>query len=193
DLNFAYDGTPVLRGINLTVPAGSSLAIVGPTGSGKTTLVSLVPRIYDAAPGSVLIDGRPVREYPLAALRRNIGFVPQETFLFSETIRENIAFGVENASDEEVRWAAAAANIAAEIESFPDRYHTLVGERGITLSGGQKQRTAIARALIRNPRILILDDALSSVDTYTEERILDHLREVMQGRTTIFISHRVST
>ncbi|HZP17149.1 MAG TPA: ABC transporter ATP-binding protein [Terriglobales bacterium] len=193
DLNFAYDGTPVLRGINLTVPAGSSLAIVGPTGSGKTTLVSLVPRIYDAAPGSVLIDGRPVREYPLAALRRNIGFVPQETFLFSETIRENIAFGVENASDEEVRWAAAAANIAAEIESFPDRYHTLVGERGITLSGGQKQRTAIARALIRNPRILILDDALSSVDTQTEDKILNHLREVMQGRTTIFISHRVST
>jgi ATP-binding cassette subfamily B protein len=126
-------------------------------------------------------------------LRRGIGFVPQETFLFSETIRENIAFGVQKASDEEVRWAADAANIANEIEAFPDRYKTLVGERGITLSGGQKQRTAIARALIRNPRILILDDALSSVDTHTEDKILNHLREVMQGRTTIFISHRVST
>jgi ATP-binding cassette subfamily B protein len=193
NLNFAYNGTPVLHDINLHIPAGSSLAIVGPTGSGKTTLVSLIPRIYDAEPGAVLIDGRPVREYPLAIVRRGIGFVPQETFLFSETIRENIAFGVQKASDEEVRWAADAANIANEIEAFPDRYKTLVGERGITLSGGQKQRTAIARALIRNPRILILDDALSSVDTHTEDKILNHLREVMQGRTTIFISHRVST
>jgi ATP-binding cassette subfamily B protein len=139
------------------------------------------------------MDGIPIREYPLAELRRNIGFVPQETFLFSETIRENIAFGVQNASDEEVRWAADAASIGNEIESFPEQYKTLVGERGITLSGGQKQRTAIARALIRNPRILILDDALSSVDTQTEDRILNHLREVMRERTTIFISHRVST
>ena len=193
NLNFAYNGTSVLHDINLHIPAGSSLAIVGPTGSGKTTLVSLIPRIYDAEPGSVLIDGRPLREYSLANLRRNIGFVPQETFLFSETVRENIAFGVQDASDQDVRWAADAANIAAEIESFPEKYKTLVGERGITLSGGQKQRTAIARALIRNPRILILDDALSSVDTQTEDKILNHLREVMQGRTTIFISHRVST
>jgi ATP-binding cassette subfamily B multidrug efflux pump len=193
NLNFAYNGTPVLHEINLHIPAGSSLAIVGPTGSGKTTLVSLIPRIYDAEPGSVLIDGKPVREYSLANLRRNIGFVPQETFLFSETVRENIAFGVQNASDQDVKWAADAANIAAEIESFPEKYKTLVGERGITLSGGQKQRTAIARALIRNPRILVLDDALSSVDTQTEDKILNHLREVMQGRTTIFISHRVST
>ncbi len=193
NLTFSYNGTPVLRDINLRIPAGSSLAIVGPTGSGKTTLVSLIPRVYDAAPGAVLIDGRPIRELPLAELRHNIGFVPQETFLFSDNIRENIAFGAEHASDEDVRRAAEGASIAADIESFPDGYHTLVGERGITLSGGQKQRTAIARALIRNPRILILDDALSSVDTYTEERILDHLREVMQGRTTIFISHRVST
>jgi ATP-binding cassette subfamily B protein len=193
NLNFAYNGTPVLHDINLHIPAGSSLAIVGPTGSGKTTLVSLIPRIYDAEPGAMLIDGRPIREYPLEILRRSIGFVPQETFLFSETIRENIAFGVQKASDEEVRWAADAANIASEIEGFPDQYKTLVGERGITLSGGQKQRTAIARALIRNPRILILDDALSSVDTHTEDKILNHLREVMQGRTTIFISHRVST
>jgi len=192
-LSFAYNGVPVLHDINLRVPAGSSLAIVGPTGSGKTTMVSLVPRIYEAAPGSVWIDGKPVREYPLESLRRQIGFVPQETFLFSETVRENIAFGKEDATDEEVRSAAAAANIATDIEEFPEQYQTLVGERGITLSGGQKQRTAIARAIIRNPRILILDDALSSVDTHTEDKILNHLREIMQDRTTIFISHRVST
>ena len=193
NLQFSYEGVPVLRDINLRIPAGSSLAIVGPTGSGKTTLVSLIPRIYDVEDGMVLIDGKSVREYPLAFLRRNIGFVPQETFLFGETIRENIAFGVPDATDQDVRWAAEAANIATEIEDFPERYKTIVGERGITLSGGQKQRTAIARALIRNPRILILDDALSSVDTQTEDKILNHLREVMQGRTTIFISHRVST
>jgi ATP-binding cassette subfamily B multidrug efflux pump len=192
-LNFSYNSTPVLRDINLRIPAGSSLAIVGPTGSGKTTLVSLIPRIYDAEPGSVLIDGVPIREYPIAALRRNLGSVPQETFLFSETVRENIAFGKEDAADEDVRSAARAASIAEEIEGFPEQYRTLVGERGITLSGGQKQRTAIARAIIRNPRILILDDALSSVDTHTEDKILNHLREIMQGRTTIFISHRVST
>jgi len=193
NLNFSYNETEVLHDINLRVPAGSSLAIVGPTGSGKTTLVSLIPRIYDAAPGSVLIDGRAIREYPLEFLRKNIGFVPQETFLFSESVRENIAFGVENATDSEIRSAAEAANIAEDIESFPEKYLTLVGERGITLSGGQKQRTAIARALIRNPRILVLDDALASVDTQTEDKILNHLRDVMQGRTTIFISHRVST
>jgi ATP-binding cassette subfamily B protein len=192
-LNFSYEGKPVLHDINLRIPAGSSLAIVGPTGSGKTTLVNLIPRIHDAEPGTVLIDGRPVREFTLASLRQNIGFVPQETFLFSERIRENIALGVETASDADVRISAAAANIAADIEGFPEAYDTMVGERGITLSGGQKQRTAIARALIRNPRILILDDALSSVDTHTEDKILNHLRDVMQGRTTIFISHRVST
>jgi ATP-binding cassette, subfamily B, multidrug efflux pump len=192
-LNFAYNGVPVLHDINLRIPAGSSLAIVGPTGSGKTTLVSLIPRIYDAAPGTVWIDGKPVREFPLEPLRRQIGFVPQETFLFSETVRENIAFGKEDATDAEVSSAAEAANIAQDIEEFPEKYRTLVGERGITLSGGQKQRTAIARAIIRNPRILILDDALSSVDTHTEDKILNHLREVMQNRTTIFISHRVST
>ena len=189
----AHSGTIVLKNLNLRVPAGTSLAIVGPTGSGKSTLVSLVPRIYDAAPGSVLIDGRSIREFPLEVLRNNIGFVPQETFLFSDTIRENIAFGAEDASDGEVRRVAEAASIASDIESFPEDYNTLVGERGLTLSGGQKQRTAIARALIRNPRILILDDALSSVDTQTEDRILNYLREVMRGRTTIFISHRVST
>jgi ATP-binding cassette subfamily B protein len=192
-LNFAYNGVPVLHDINLRIPEGSSLAIVGPTGSGKTTLVSLIPRIYDAAPGTVWIDGEPVREFSLEPLRRQIGFVPQETFLFSETVRENIAFGEQEATDEQIGSAAEAANIAQDIEEFPEKYRTLVGERGITLSGGQKQRTAIARAIIRNPRILILDDALSSVDTHTEDKILNHLREVMRGRTTIFISHRVST
>ena len=192
-LNFSYEGKQVLHDVNLRVPEGSSLAIVGPTGSGKTTLVSLIPRIYNAEPGMVLIDGRPIREYLVASLRRNIGFVPQETFLFSDRIRENIALGVDSATDQEIHHAADAANIAADIESFPDGYDTMVGERGITLSGGQKQRTAIARALIRNPKILILDDALSSVDTHTEDKILNHLRDVMRGRTTIFISHRVST
>jgi ATP-binding cassette subfamily B protein len=192
-LNFSYEGKQVLHDVNLRIPAGSSLAIVGPTGSGKTTLVSLIPRIYDAAAGTVLIDGRPIREYSLASLRKNIGFVPQETFLFSDRIRENIALGVNTATDAEIHNAAEAANIAADIENFPEGYDTMVGERGITLSGGQKQRTAIARALIRNPKILVLDDALSSVDTHTEDKILNHLRDVMRGRTTIFISHRVST
>ena len=192
-LTFAYNGTTVLHDINLHVAAGTSLAIVGPTGSGKTTLVNLIPRAYDAAPDSVLLDGRPIREYPLSFLRRNIGFVPQETFLFSDTIRENIAFGRDDASDADIYNAAEAANIAADIEGFPEGFATMVGERGITLSGGQKQRTAIARAIVRNPRILILDDALSSVDTHTEDKILNHLREIMRGRTTIFISHRVST
>jgi ATP-binding cassette subfamily B multidrug efflux pump len=192
-LNFSYNGKEVLHDLNLKIPAGSSLAIVGPTGSGKTTLVDLIPRIYDAEAGMVLIDGRPIRDYSLAAMRKNIGFVPQETFLFSDRIRENIALGIDSASDQQIHDAAEAANIAADIESFPEGYQTLVGERGITLSGGQKQRTAIARALIRNPRILVLDDALSSVDTNTEDKILSHLRNVMHGRTTIFISHRVST
>jgi ATP-binding cassette subfamily B multidrug efflux pump len=202
DLTFRYPRTKenaesepplVLKNVNLRVPAGTSLAIVGPTGSGKSTLVNLIPRIYDASPEAVWIDGRPVAEFPLALLRRSIGFVPQETFLFSDTIRENVAFGAENALDVEIRAAADAASIAAEIEEFPEGFNTMVGERGITLSGGQKQRTAIARALIRNPKILVLDDALASVDTQTEERILTHLRRLMQGRTTVFISHRVST
>jgi ATP-binding cassette subfamily B multidrug efflux pump len=192
-LDFSYNGVPVLKDVNLKIPAGSSLAIVGPTGSGKTTLVNLLPRIYDAPAGTLLIDGRPIREYPLETLRHNIGFVPQETFLFSDSVRENIAFGAETATDDQVQRAAAAANIAGDIEGFPEGYKTMVGERGITLSGGQKQRSAIARAIIRDPRILVLDDALSSVDTYTEETILNHLREVMRDRTTIFISHRVST
>jgi len=193
NLTFAYDRRPVLQDVNLRIPAGTSLAIVGPTGSGKSTLVSLIPRIYDTAPGTVLIDGRPIREWPLDLLRRNIGFVPQETFLFGATVGENIALGVEHATLDSIQQAADAAHIDAEIRGFSEQYETMVGERGITLSGGQKQRTAIARAIIRNPRILIMDDALSSVDTHTEDHILNHLREVMQDRTTIFISHRVST
>ncbi len=182
-----------MHDISLSIPAGSSLALVGPTGSGKSTLVGLIPRLHEAAANSLYLDGRSIRDYPLAVLRRSIGFVPQETFLFSESIRENIAFGVEGAAEEEILRAATAAHIGKEILEFPKGFDTLVGERGITLSGGQKQRTAIARAVIRNPRILILDDALASVDTYTEEQILDELRRIMQGRTTIFISHRVST
>ena len=198
DLSFSYSGadsgrSEVLHSLSLKIPAGSSLAIVGPTGSGKSTLVNLIPRLYDAAPGSVLIDDRPIRDYPLEVLRANIGFVPQETFLFSQTIRGNIAFGAPLASDEEVLQAAEAAHIRREFEEFPAGLATTVGERGVTLSGGQKQRTAIARAVIRNPRILILDDALSSVDTYTEEQILGELQRVMKGRTTLFISHRIST
>jgi ATP-binding cassette, subfamily B, multidrug efflux pump len=194
NLTFAYpDAPPVLHNINLRIPAGSSLAIVGPTGSGKSTLVGLIPRLHDAAPGTVLIDGQPVRNFTLSALRKSIGFVPQETFLFSETIRQNIAFGKPDASPEQVEEAATIAHISTEIQEFPKGFDTEVGERGLTLSGGQKQRTAIARAVIRDPKVLILDDALASVDTYTEERILSGLKRVMEGRTTIFISHRIST
>jgi ATP-binding cassette, subfamily B, multidrug efflux pump len=192
-LNFSYGDTPVLRDISLHIPAGSSLAIVGPTGSGKTTLVNLLSRLFEAPDGSLLIDGRPVRDYPLAALRRNIGMIPQETFLFSETIRENLTFGAPNASAEDLLEAAEAAHIRQEFEEFPHGFETMVGERGVTLSGGQKQRAAIARALLRRPAILILDDALASVDTYTEERILGGLRGYTSASTTILISHRVST
>ena len=193
DLSFSYGDTPVLRGISLTIPAGSSLAIVGPTGSGKSTLVSLLSRLYEAPEGSLLIDGRPVRDYPLAVLRRNIGMVPQETFLFSSTIRENLAFGAPHASSQALLEAAEAAHIRREFEEFPQGFETMVGERGVTLSGGQKQRAAIARALLRRPAILILDDALASVDTDTEERILGGLGVYTAVSTTILISHRVST
>jgi ATP-binding cassette subfamily B multidrug efflux pump len=194
NLTFAYPGAPpVLHDINLHIPAGTSLAIVGPTGSGKSTLVNLIPRVHDASPGSVLIDGQPIRHFTLDQLRKNIGFVPQETFLFSETIRKNIAFGRPDATNQEVEDAASIAHISTEILEFPKGFDTMVGERGVTLSGGQKQRTSIARAVIRDPRILILDDALASVDTYTEERILSGLRQGMSARTTVFISHRIST
>ncbi len=195
DLTFRYSEArdPALKDINLHIEAGQTIAFVGGVGSGKSTMMNLVTRLLDAEPGQVLIDGRPIREIPLGVLRTSIGYVPQETFLFSDTIAENIAFGVEHATAEEIERAATEAGIAEDILEFPEGFDTLVGERGITLSGGQKQRTAIARALIRHPRILILDDALSSVDTYTEEKILGHLRRIMLGRTSLIVSHRVST
>ena len=167
--------------------------MVGRTGAGKSTLVSLIPRLMDPTGGAVLVDGVDVREFDPGDLRRQIGFVPQETFLFSATIAENIAFGMERATEEQIRRAAEIAGLARRYRGFPEGYQTMVGERGITLSGGQKQRAAIARALLRDPRILILDDALSSVDTMTEARILAELTGVMRGRTVILISHRVST
>jgi ATP-binding cassette subfamily B protein len=183
----------VLQNINLQIPAGSTLAIVGPTGSGKTTLAALIARLWEAPNGQLYLDGKPLQEWPLAALRGSIGFVPQDTYLFGETISGNIAFGLPEFTEEQVLEAAGIANLDGDIQDFPKRYETVVGERGITLSGGQKQRTAIARAVIRDPRILILDDALSSVDTQTEERILTGLKRIMEGRTTILISHRTST
>ncbi len=192
-LSFAYNHTPVLRDVSLRVPQGKTLAIVGATGSGKSTLAQLIPRLYDPPEQTVFIDGIPVERFPLERLRRAIGFIPQDTFLFGETIFENIAFGIDGASNEQVEDAARISNIKSDIEEFPMAFETMVGERGITLSGGQKQRTAISRAVVRDPRILILDDALSSVDTYTEEQILHELRAVMRDRTSILISHRVST
>jgi len=191
--NGGHAAHPVLRDINLKIPAGSTLAIVGPTGSGKTTLAALVARLWEAPEGEVLIDGRPIREWPLDTLRRSIGYVPQDTYLFSETVGGNIAFGLPTYDLNQVRQAAEIASLDSDVEGFTNKYETVVGERGITLSGGQKQRTAIARAVIRDPRILILDDSLSSVDTQTEERILTRLRGIMHGRTTILISHRTST
>ena len=183
----------ILSGINLKIPAGSTLAVVGPTGCGKTTLAALIARLWEAPEGTVLIDGHPIQQWPLEALRRSIGYVPQDTYLFSETVGGNIAFGIPNYNPERAREAAEIASLHGDIQDFSSGYDTAVGERGITLSGGQKQRTAIARAIIRDPRILILDDALSSVDTQTEEKILSGLRGVMRGRTTILISHRTST
>ncbi|UCE05008.1 MAG: ABC transporter ATP-binding protein [bacterium] len=193
DVSFAYDTKPVLKNINLKINPGMTLAIIGPTGSGKTTLINLIPRLIDANDGQLLIDGVDVRCFPLKVLRKHIGFVPQETFLFSETIEENISFGVENARPNDIEWAAKVSTIQQDLENFPDRYQTLIGERGVNLSGGQKQRTAISRALLRRPKILILDDALSSVDTYTEEKILTSLMESYYEQTTILISHRIST
>jgi len=189
----AYPAGKALDGVDLKIPAGATVAVVGHTGSGKSTLINLIPRLLDPTAGAVLVDGIDVRALSPADLRRHIGLVPQETFLFSATLGGNIAFGVEGATDAEIRQVAEMAGLAADVDGFPEGYRTMVGERGITLSGGQKQRTAIARALLRSPRILILDDALSSVDTLTEERILTHLAGVMRGRTVILISHRVST
>jgi len=200
-LTFAYDGGPVLHDVDLRVPAGTTVAIVGPTGSGKSTLVSLLPRLFDAPPGTLFVDGHDVRRIPLATLRGAVGFVPQESFLFSATVRENAAFGASGGkpsmsmTDEgkRVEWAAGVAQLEKDLRDFPQGLETIVGERGITLSGGQKQRTALARALAVDPRILVLDDALSAVDSETEEQILDGLREVMRARTTFLVSHRVST
>ena len=200
-LTFAYgSGEPVLHDVSLRVEAGQTLALVGGTGSGKSTLLGLIPRLFDPPPGTVLIDGIDVRELPLATLRGAIGFVPQEPFLFSSTVRDNVAFGLSDADavaldavEAAVRRTAAVASLDADIARFPRGYDTLVGERGVTLSGGQKQRAALARALAVDPKILILDDALSAVDTYTEERILRGLREVMRQRTSIIVAHRMST
>jgi len=191
-LGFAYDGQTVLDDISLRVPAGGTLAIVGRVGSGKSTLARLLPRLIEAGPGQVLIDGVPVEEIPLSVLRDAIGYVPQDTFLFSDTIRENIALG-RGGGDEEVTWAAEVAQLIGDLDDFPERLDTVIGERGVTLSGGQKQRAALARAVICRPRILVLDDAMASVDTRTEEEILRRLRGVMASRTTILIAHRIST
>jgi len=195
NLTFRYhaNSDPVLHEIDLTIAAGQTVAFVGRTGSGKSTLVNLIPRVLDSRDSTVLIDGVPVREYPLAQLRAAIGYVPQETFLFSNSLAKNISFGVNETDRTSIEWAAEIAGLTDDVRDFPDGFDTLVGERGITLSGGQKQRTAIARAILREPKILILDDALSSVDTYTEEKILAQLRGIMRERTSIIVSHRIST
>lgn len=196
NLTFQYPQAlnPALRNISLKVPSGTTLAIVGHTGSGKSTLVNLIPRLFDPPPGTVFIDGKDVHQWPLAELRKNIGYVPQETFLFSDTIRENIAFGCDSGiKDSELDWSARVSQLTEDIEIFSNKMNTYVGERGLTLSGGQKQRVAISRAVITLPKILIFDDSLSNVDTYTEEKILEELTEIMSRRTTILVSHRIST
>jgi ATP-binding cassette subfamily B protein len=193
-VSFAYGPTTVLRDVSFKVPAGGSLAIVGHTGSGKSSLVNLIPRLFDATAGEILIDGIDVRRYPLPALRRAVGYVPQETFLFSVPLRDNVGFGVEAALDDpKLDWAGDVSQLNTDVEDFPARYDTMIGERGVTLSGGQKQRTAIARAVAKDPRIVILDDAMSAVDTYTESEILRRLRGVLQERTSIVVAHRIST
>jgi ATP-binding cassette subfamily B protein len=221
DLVFAYDDAPVLSRISARIEAGETVALVGVTGSGKSTLVNLLARLHDPPRGTIFVDGVDVRDIPLATLRGAIGFVPQEPFLFSDTIADNVAFGLDagehrrlereaaasvragggapapmnGAADrqQKIMNAAAIARLDKDVADFPDGYNTAVGERGITLSGGQKQRAAIARAIVIDPRILILDDALSAVDTYTEEEILSRLRVVMRQRTAIIVSHRIST
>jgi ATP-binding cassette subfamily B protein len=219
DLTFAYgEAAPVLQHVSARIDAGQTVALVGPTGSGKSTLISLLARLHDPPPGTVFVDGIDIREIPLAALRGAIGFVPQEPFLFSDTLADNVAFGLDaevarrkgprseagsaslsgERSDDasrskKIEAAAAVARLDKDVADFPKGYETMVGERGITLSGGQKQRTALARAIVMDPRILILDDALSAVDTYTEEEILSRLRAVMRERTSIIVSHRIST
>jgi len=187
------NGKPVLEGINLKISRGKTFAIVGHVGSGKTTLLNLIPRLIEPTHGQVLIDGVPIQEIPLQVLRSSIGYVPQESFLFSDTIRENIRFGVQDTDEQAVIEAARVSQILNEIQGFPDQFDTLLGERGINLSGGQKQRLSISRAVMRNPQILLLDDALSSVDTYTEDEILKQFRNIMRNRTSLIVSHRTST
>lgn len=193
NLNFSYGDSQILHGINLDIPAGATLGVVGRVGTGKTTLARLIPRLIEAGPGQLFIDGTPVEEWPLEELRQSIGYVSQSPFLFSDTIRANVAYGAPGASEEQVLLAAEQAQLRQDVEAFPEGFGTLIGERGVTLSGGQKQRATLGRALILQPRILILDDALSAVDTHTEEAILGHLRQVMKGRTTLLIAHRIST
>jgi ATP-binding cassette, subfamily B, multidrug efflux pump len=194
NVSFAYGPTAVLHDVSFKVPAGGSLAIVGHTGAGKSSLVNLIPRLFDATSGDVLIDGIDVKRYPLAALRRAVGYVPQETFLFSVPLRENVSFGLEAALDDpKLDWAGDVSQLNKDVEDFPAGYDTMIGERGVTLSGGQKQRTAIARAVAKDPRVVILDDAMSAVDTYTESEILRRLRGVLQERTSIIVAHRIST
>ena len=193
-VSFAYGQTIELHDISFKVPAGGSLAIVGPTGSGKSTVVNLIPRLFDVQQGEVLIDGIDIRRRPLEQLRRAVGYVPQETFLFSVPLRENVGFGLdEKLTDPQLDWAGDVSQLNKDVEDFPARYDTMIGERGVTLSGGQKQRAAIARAVAKDPRILILDDALSAVDTYTEAEILRRMRGVMRERTSIVVAHRIST
>jgi ATP-binding cassette subfamily B protein len=194
ELTFAYpDSPPVLKNINLKIPSGATVAIVGPTGCGKTTLVNLLARIYQAERGTLFVDGVDIHDIPVKTLRSNIGFIQQEPFLFSDLLRNNIAYGNENASEVQIKEASHAADLLTQIEEFPDGLQTFLGERGVTISGGQKQRTALARAILISPNILVLDDAFASVDTHTEDTILTHLKDIMADRTTILISHRIST
>lgn len=195
NLTFAYPGAPVnaLKEISLHIPTGTSLAIVGRTGSGKSTIANLLVRLYNVEPGKILIDGKDIQQFPLHVLRSDIGYVPQDNFLFSQTIKENIGFGLDEYSENQIIQAAEDAQLLDNINDFPRQFDTMLGERGVTLSGGQKQRLSIARALIKNPSILILDDSLSAVDTKTEEAILDRLKQLMENRTTILIAHRIST
>lgn len=194
-LTYRYvpEGPAVLSDINLVIEPGKIIGITGRTGSGKSTLMNLIPRLLDAQPGMILIDGRPIHEFSLQQLRASIGYVPQETLLFSETLAENISFGAPTAQPHEIRWAAGVAALTDDVDGFPLGFETVIGERGITLSGGQKQRAAIARAIIRRPRILILDDALSQVDSHTEDHVLTHLRALMREQATLIVSHRIST
>ncbi|MBT5531727.1 ATP-binding cassette domain-containing protein, partial [Candidatus Poribacteria bacterium] len=194
NLTFAYDdGTPILENVTLDIPAGATVAIIGPTGCGKITLANLVPRLYQAEPGMVMVDGRDVREYSLKHLRANVGYVQQESFLFSDSISDNLRFGDPEADDHALREVSRVAHLLPEIEDFPGGFSTELGERGMMISGGQRQRTSIARSLLRRPKIVIMDDAFASVDTYTEETILTNLRGYLDDITVVLISHRIST